>query len=97
MNQIGISARSAAVLPFRNIEKPDGVVIPIFAGRQKTIRAAELAMSGDKRVMLVSQRQWDLNEPTANDLHPIGTLANVLEEWELRKTAEPSTRRPKAA
>ena len=43
-----------------------------------------------KRVMLVTQRQWDVSESTASDLYPIGTLANVLEEWELRKTAEPS-------
>jgi ATP-dependent Lon protease len=78
------------VMPLRDVIVYPGVVIPIFAGRQKTIRAAELAMSGDKRVMLVTQRQWDVNEPTANDLYPIGTLANVLEEWELRKTAEPS-------
>jgi ATP-dependent Lon protease len=78
------------VMPLRDVVVYPGVVIPIFAGRQRTIRAAELAMSGDKRVMLVTQRQWGVNEPTANDLYPIGTLANVLEEWELRKTAESS-------
>jgi uncharacterized protein len=78
------------VMPLRNVVVYPGIVIPIFAGRPKTIRAAEMAMSGDKRIMLVTQRRWDVNEPTANDLYPIGTLANVLEEWELRKTAEPS-------
>jgi ATP-dependent Lon protease len=84
------AAERVPVMPLRDVVVYPGVVIPIFAGRQKTIRAAELAVSGDKRVMLVTQRQWDVNEPTADDLYPIGTLANVLEEWELRKTAESS-------
>jgi ATP-dependent Lon protease len=84
------SVERVPIMPLRDVVVYPGIVIPIFAGRQKTIRAAELAMSGDKRVMLVTQRQWDVNEPTADDLYPIGTLANVLEEWELRKTAESS-------
>jgi ATP-dependent Lon protease len=78
------------VMPLRDVVVYPGVVIPLFAGRPKTIHAAEIAMSGDKRVMLVMQRQPSVDEPTANDLYQIGTLANVLEQWELRKTAEAS-------
>jgi ATP-dependent Lon protease len=78
------------VMPLRDVVVYPGVVIPLFAGRPKTIHAAEIAMSGDKRIMLVMQRQPNVDEPTANDLYQIGTLANVLEEWELRKSAEAS-------
>lgn len=77
------------VMPLRDIVVYPGIVIPLFAGRVKTIRAVEEAMSGDKRVMLLTQRRPEVDEPTADDLYPIGTIANVLEEWELRKTAEP--------
>jgi ATP-dependent Lon protease len=62
----------------------------IYAGRSKTLRAADVAMRGDKRVMLVVQRQPQVNDPTADDLYQIGTVANVIEESELRKGAEPS-------
>jgi ATP-dependent Lon protease len=78
------------VMPLRDVVVYPGIVIPIFAGRPKTIHAAETAMAGDKRVMLVMQRQPNVDQPTANDLYQIGTLANVLEEWERRKTAEPT-------
>jgi ATP-dependent Lon protease len=78
------------VMPLRDVVVYPGIVMPIFAGRAKTIHAAETAMSGDKRVVLVMQRQPNIDQPTVKDLFQVGTVATVLEEWALRKTAEPS-------
>lgn len=78
------------VMPLRDVVVYPGIVMPIFAGRAKTIHAAETAMSGDKRVVLVMQRQPNIDQPTVKDLFQVGTVATVLEEWALRTTAEPS-------
>jgi ATP-dependent Lon protease len=86
----GTFVERVPVMPLRDVVVFPGIVMPIFAGRSKTIHAAETAMSGDKRVVLVMQRQPNIDQPTAKDLYQTGTVATVLEEWELRNTAEPS-------
>jgi ATP-dependent Lon protease len=55
------------------------MVIPLFVGREKSILALEAAMKGDKRIMLVAQRQAEVDDPKQDDLYKIGTLATILQ------------------
>jgi ATP-dependent Lon protease len=65
------------VVPLRDVVVYPSVLIPLFAGRPKTIRAAEMAMRGDRRVLLVTQREPQVDDPSAEHLYQVGTLANV--------------------
>ncbi|MBJ6983105.1 endopeptidase La [Luteimonas sp. MC1750] len=67
------------VLPLRDVVVFPHMVIPLFVGRDKSIRALDLAMEGDKRVLLVAQKSAETDDPGADDLHPVGTLAQVLQ------------------
>jgi ATP-dependent Lon protease len=55
------------------------MVIPLFVGRDKSIRALELAMASNKEIVLAAQRNPDLDEPGTDDLYDIGTVANILQ------------------
>lgn len=50
-----------------------------FVGRAKSINALEEAMNDDKQILLVSQREADLEEPTPEDLFDVGTIANIIQ------------------
>ncbi len=67
------------VLPLRDVVVFPHMVIPLFVGRDKSIRALDIAMEGDKRILLVAQKSAETDDPGATDLHPIGTLAQVLQ------------------
>jgi DNA-binding transcriptional MerR regulator/Lon protease-like protein len=67
------------VIPLRDVVIYPWMVMPIFVGRQKSAQAVELAMRADKRVILVAQRQPEVDDPASEDLYQIGTVANVLE------------------
>ncbi|MDQ2702714.1 MAG: endopeptidase La [Pseudomonadota bacterium] len=67
------------VLPLRDVVVFPHMVIPLFVGRDKSIRALELAMETDKRIALVAQKSPETDDPGAADLYPIGTLATVLQ------------------
>jgi ATP-dependent Lon protease len=54
-------------------------VIPLFVGREKSIQALDVAMRADKRIMLVAQKQADVDDPKADDLYRIGTVATILQ------------------
>lgn len=71
------SLTTLPLVPLRDVVVYPGMRIPIFTGRPKTIHAIEVAMRGDRRVLLVTQRQFEVNEPSAEHLHPIGTVAIV--------------------
>src|SRR4051812_27423002 len=72
-------ALSLPVLPLRDVVVFPHMVIPLFVGRDKSIRALELAMESDKRILLVAQKSAETDDPAAGDLHAIGTLAHVLQ------------------
>jgi ATP-dependent Lon protease len=55
------------------------MVIPLFVGREKSIQALDVAMRSDKRIMLVAQKQADVDDPKGEDLYRIGTVATVLQ------------------
>ena len=67
------------VLPLRDVVVFPHMVIPLFVGRDKSVRALELAMESDKRILLVAQKSAETDDPVAADLYEIGTLANVLQ------------------
>ncbi|WP_330947526.1 endopeptidase La [Thermomonas sp. LB-4] len=67
------------VLPLRDVVVFPHMVIPLFVGREKSIRALDIAVEGDKRILLVAQKAADTDDPEAGDLHAIGTMAQVLQ------------------
>ncbi|TYT25430.1 endopeptidase La [Luteimonas viscosa] len=67
------------VLPLRDVVVFPHMVIPLFVGRDKSIRALDIAMEGDKRILLVAQKSAETDDPEAGDLYQIGTLAQVLQ------------------
>ncbi len=67
------------VLPLRDVVVFPHMVIPLFVGREKSIRALDAAVEGDKQILLVAQKSADIDDPGASDLHKVGTLAQVLQ------------------
>ena len=67
------------VLPLRDVVVYPHMVIPLFVGRDKSIRALDGAMANDKQILLVAQKSADVDDPAVKDLHEIGTLANILQ------------------
>ncbi|GAB2513399.1 endopeptidase La [Lysobacter humi (ex Lee et al. 2017)] len=68
-----------AVLPLRDVVVFPHMVIPLFVGRDKSIRALDAAMEADKRILLVAQKSADVDDPAGSDLYSVGTLAHVLQ------------------
>ncbi|HUH54209.1 MAG TPA: endopeptidase La [Rhodanobacter sp.] len=67
------------VLPLRDVVVYPHMVIPLFVGRDKSMRALERAMEGERQILLVAQKSPDIDDPEATDLHTVGTLAGVLQ------------------
>src|SRR5882757_665981 len=67
------------VLPLRDVVVYPHMVIPLFVGREKSIVALDLAMKADKRILLVAQKQADVDDPKAEDLSRVGTIATILQ------------------
>ncbi|MDP3839996.1 MAG: endopeptidase La [Methylococcales bacterium] len=67
------------VLPLRDVVVYPHMVIPLFVGREKSIDALEAAMKDDKQVLLVAQKEAEVDDPNASDLYQVGTLANILQ------------------
>ncbi|HHF4627687.1 TPA: endopeptidase La [Haemophilus influenzae] len=71
--------RTMPVLPLRDVVVFPYMIMPLFVGRAKSINALEEAMNDDKQLLLVSQREADLEEPTPEDLFDVGTIANIIQ------------------
>ena len=67
------------VLPLRDVVVFPHMVIPLFVGREKSVRALDAAIEKDKRILLVAQRSADMDDPQAGDLYPVGTIATALQ------------------
>ncbi|KQX99190.1 DNA-binding protein [Rhodanobacter sp. Root480] len=67
------------VLPLRDVVVYPHMVIPLFVGRDKSMRALERAMEGERQILLAAQKSPDIDDPEAADLHTVGTLAGVLQ------------------
>ena len=71
------------VLPLRDVVVYPHMAIPLFVGREKSIRALSAAMQDDKRILLVAQRSADKDDPGEDDIYEVGTLASVLQMLKL--------------
>ncbi|QIZ84244.1 endopeptidase La [Bermanella marisrubri] len=67
------------VLPLRDVVVYPHMVIPLFVGRDKSIKALETAMEGEKKVLLVAQKNAATDEPTQEDVYDVGTVATILQ------------------
>ena len=67
------------VLPLRDIVVFPQMIVPLFVGRDKSVRALEAVMAADKQVFLLSQKNPGDEDPRADDLYDVGTLATVLQ------------------
>jgi ATP-dependent Lon protease len=67
------------VLPLRDVVVYPHMVIPLFVGRDRSIKALDLAMAADKQILLIAQKSPDVDDPGQADLYPVGTLATVLQ------------------
>ncbi len=67
------------VLPLRDIVVFPHMVVPLFVGRDKSVNALEQVMSGDKKIMLITQKSAITDDPKKDDLFDFGTIANVLQ------------------
>ncbi|MFP5405590.1 MAG: LON peptidase substrate-binding domain-containing protein, partial [Gammaproteobacteria bacterium] len=71
------------LLPLRDVVVFPHMVIPLFVGRPKSIKALESAMEGGKSIMLVAQKNASKDEPAAADIHEIGCVSNILQMLKL--------------
>ena len=76
-------AQVLPLLPLRDVVVFPHMVIPLFVGRPKSIKALEAAMEGGKSIMLVAQKNASKDEPTASDIHAIGCLSGILQMLKL--------------
>ncbi|MCF1456807.1 MAG: endopeptidase La [Shewanella sp.] len=67
------------VLPLRDVVVYPHMIIPLFVGREKSIRCLESAMAQDKQIILVAQRDAELDEPGTEDIFDVGTVASILQ------------------
>lgn len=67
------------VLPLRDIVVFPHMIVPLFVGREKSVRALEDVMREDKQILLVTQKDAGLDDPSVKDLYEIGTVATVLQ------------------
>jgi ATP-dependent Lon protease len=63
-----VTIQGLPVLPLRDVVVYPHMVIPLFVGREKSIHALDVAMKADKRIMLIAQKQPDVDDPKADDL-----------------------------
>ena len=71
------------VLPLRDVVVYPNMVIPLFVGRDKSIDALNNAIKENGQVLLVAQKEADIDSPEIADLYEMGTLANVLQMLKL--------------
>ncbi len=78
-----LPAGKMPLLPLRDVVVYPHLVIPLFVGREKSVKALEIASDTNKQILLVAQKSATKDDPDANDLYEIGTLATVLQMLKL--------------
>src|SRR5947209_198311 len=78
-----IDVTNLPLLPLRDVVVFPHMVIPLFVGRPKSIKALDVAMDAGKHILLVAQRQAAKDDPVAEDLYDIGSVATVLQMLKL--------------
>mgnify|MGYP003574282332 FL=1 len=72
-------SQTTPVLPLRDVVVYPHMVIPLFVGRERSISALDQAMQAGKQILLVAQKEADVDEPGADDIYRLGTLATILQ------------------
>jgi len=67
------------VLPLRDVVVYPHMVIPLFVGRDKSIKALEAAMEEDKQILLVAQKSAGQDDPEIDDIYRVGTISSILQ------------------
>jgi ATP-dependent Lon protease len=68
-----------AVLPLRDIVVFPHMIVPLFVGREKSVRALEAVMKDDKQILLVAQKNATQDDPSADDIYRVGTVSTILQ------------------
>ena len=67
------------VLPLRDIVVFPHMIVPLFVGREKSVRALEDVMKDDKQILLIAQRNAAVDDPSSDDIYEVGTISTVLQ------------------
>ena len=67
------------VLPLRDIVVFPHMIVPLFVGREKSVKALEDVMGDDKQILLVAQKDAAVDDPAAEDIYDVGTISTVLQ------------------
>jgi len=78
-NVMEAAADALPVLPLRDIVVFPCMIVPLFVGRDKSVKALEKVMASGKKVLLLAQKDAALDDPQGEDLYQIGTIGNVLQ------------------
>jgi ATP-dependent Lon protease len=79
MSEVQPIRKGVPILPLRDVVVYPHMVIPLFVGRQKSILALDVAMNTGKQILLVAQKQADVDDPGLEDIYSVGTLATILQ------------------
>ncbi|MBP7370039.1 MAG: endopeptidase La [Arenimonas sp.] len=79
MSQKEIISDILPVLPLRDVVVYPNMVIPLFVGRERSMKALDMAMESDKRIVLLAQKSPDIDDPSADDVYHIGTIATIIQ------------------
>ena len=71
------------LLPLRDVVVFPHMVIPLFVGRPKSIKALEIAMEAGKNILLVAQKSAANDDPVGSDLYLVGSMASILQMLKL--------------
>ena len=74
-----VSADAMAVLPLRDIVVFPHMIVPLFVGREKSVRALEAVMKEDKQILLVAQKNAAQDDPEPTDIYRVGTVSTILQ------------------
>ena len=67
------------VLPLRDIVVFPHMIVPLFVGREKSVRALEAVMKEDKQILLIAQKSAEQNDPSTDDIYRVGTVSTILQ------------------
>ncbi|BAF61335.1 endopeptidase La [Candidatus Vesicomyidisocius calyptogenae] len=81
--QIDLSKSNIPLLPLRDVVVFPHTVMPLFVGRKTSVNAITRAMATNKYIFLVTQKDDQVESPTGDDLHQVGTLATILQMLKL--------------
>ena len=73
------SGTALPVLPLRDIVVFPHMIVPLFVGREKSVRALEAVMKEDKQILLVAQKNATQDDPSSDDIYRVGTVSTILQ------------------